>query len=48
MKFLDPPLHIDVIIDQLEGLISHFKMYRKTGFTLAMISSKEIATIMEI
>ena len=41
-------MHIDVAIDQLEGLISYFKNYRETGFTYAMISSKEIATKMEI
>jgi hypothetical protein len=41
-------MHIDVAIDQLEGLISYFKNYRETGFTSAMISSKEIATKMEI
>jgi hypothetical protein len=40
-------IHIDVTIDQLECLIFYFKMYRKTGFTSAMISFKEIATIME-
>ena len=36
------------IIDQLEGLTYYFKNYRKTGFTFAMISSKEIATKMKI
>jgi hypothetical protein len=41
-------MHIDVAINQLEGLISYFKNYRETGFTTAMISSKEIATKMEI
>jgi hypothetical protein len=41
-------MHIDVAIDQLEGLISYFKTYRENGFASAMISSKEIATIMEI
>jgi hypothetical protein len=41
-------MHIDVAIDQLEDLISYFKNYRETGFTSAMISSKEIATKMEI
>jgi hypothetical protein len=41
-------MHIDVAIDQLEGLISYFKTYRENGFAFAMISSKEIATIMEI
>jgi hypothetical protein len=41
-------MHIDVTIDQLECLISYFKTYRKTGFAFVMISSKEIATIMEI
>jgi hypothetical protein len=41
-------MHIDVAINQLEGFISYFKTYRETGFISAMISSKEIATIMEI
>jgi hypothetical protein len=41
-------MHIDVAIDQLQGLISYFKNYRKNGFTSAMTSSKEIATKMEI
>jgi hypothetical protein len=41
-------MHIDVAIDQLECLISYFKTYRENGFTSVMISSKEIATIMEI
>jgi hypothetical protein len=41
-------MHIDVAIDQLEGLISYFKTYRENGFASAMISSKDIATIMEI
>jgi hypothetical protein len=33
-------MHIDVAIDQLQGLISYFKNYRENGFTSAMISSK--------
>jgi hypothetical protein len=41
-------MHIDVAINQLECLISYFKNYRETRFTIAMISSKEIATKMEI
>jgi hypothetical protein len=41
-------MHIDVAIDQLECLISYFKTYRENGFASVMISSKEIATIMEI
>jgi hypothetical protein len=41
-------MHIDVAIDQLKGLISYFKTYRENGFASAMISSKEIATIIEI
>jgi hypothetical protein len=41
-------MHIDVAIDQLKGLISYFKNYRENGFTSTMISSKEIATKMEI
>ena len=41
-------MHIDFAIDQLKGLISFFKKYRKDGFTSAMISSKEIAIKMEI
>ena len=42
-------MQIDVAIDQLRGLISFFlKKYRENGFTSAMISSKDIATKMEI
>jgi hypothetical protein len=41
-------MHIDVAIDQLEDLIFYFKTYRETKFAFAMISSKEIVTIMEI
>jgi len=41
-------MHIDVTIDQLKCLISYFKNYRENEFTSAMISSKEIATKMEI
>jgi hypothetical protein len=41
-------MHIDDVIDQLECLISYFKTYRENEFASAMISSKEIATIMEI
>jgi hypothetical protein len=41
-------MHIDVAINQLEGLISYFKNYRETRFTTVMILSKEIATKMEI
>ena len=41
-------MHIDVAIDQLEGLISYFKGYRENGFTSAMNSSKKIALEMEI
>jgi hypothetical protein len=41
-------MHIDVAIDQLKSLISYFKTYRENGFASTMISSKEIATIMEI
>ena len=41
-------MHIDHdAIDQLKGLISYFKQYRENGF-IAMISSKDIAYIMEI
>ena len=47
-NFQSKDMHIDVAIDQLKGLISYFKTYRETGFAYAMISSKEIATIMEI
>jgi hypothetical protein len=35
-------------INKLEGIISYFKNYRETRFTSAMISSKEIASKMEI
>jgi hypothetical protein len=41
-------IHIDVAIDQLEDLIAYFKTYRETGFVFVIISSKEIATIIEI
>ena len=41
-------MHIDVVIDQLKGLIYFLKKYREDGFTSAMISSKEIAIKMEI
>jgi hypothetical protein len=41
-------MHIYVAIDQLKCLISYFKNYREIRFTSAMISSKEIATKMEI
>jgi hypothetical protein len=39
-------MHIDVVIEQLKCLISYFKTYREIEFVLAMISSKEIVTIM--
>ena len=41
-------MHIDVAIDQLEGLISYFNGYRENGFISAMNSSKKIALEMEI
>jgi hypothetical protein len=41
-------MHIDVAIDQLKCFIFYFKTYRETEFASAMISSKEITTIMEI
>jgi hypothetical protein len=41
-------MHIDVAIDQLKCLISYFKTYKENGFASVMISSKEIATIIEI
>ena len=42
-------MQIDVAIDQLKGLISFFFLkYRENVFTSAMISSKDIATKMEI
>ena len=42
-------MHIDVAIDQLKCLMSFFFFKnRKDGFTFAMISSKDIATKMEI
>ena len=40
-------MHIDIAINQLKGLISFFEKYRESGFTNAMISSKEIACEME-
>jgi hypothetical protein len=39
-------MHIDIAINQLKCLISYFKTYREIEFASAMISSKEIATIM--
>ena len=47
-KLQSKDMHIDVAIDQLQGLISYFKNYREIGFTSTMISSKDIATKMEI
>jgi hypothetical protein len=41
-------IHINVVINQSECLISYFKNYRETGFASAIISSKEIAIKMEI
>jgi hypothetical protein len=41
-------MHIDVAINQLKCLIFYFKTYREIEFALAMISSREIATIMKI
>ncbi|XVF56890.1 hypothetical protein PTKIN_Ptkin06aG0156900 [Pterospermum kingtungense] len=41
-------MHIDVAINQLNGLISYFEKFRESGFTSAMISAKEIAKEMEI
>jgi hypothetical protein len=40
--------HIGVAINQLKCFISYFKTYRETEFASTMISSKKIATIMEI
>jgi len=39
---------MDVVIEQLKGLISFFEKYRKNGFENAIISGKEIATKMDI
>ena len=41
-------MHIDIAIDQLNGLISFFFKYREDRFISAMISPKEIAIKMEI
>ncbi|KAG7982748.1 hypothetical protein I3843_04G069000 [Carya illinoinensis] len=41
-------MHIDVVIDQLKGLISYFQDYGENGFKSTMISSKAIAISMEI
>ena len=41
-------MRMDVAIDQLKGLISHFEKYRENGFTSALITAKEIATEMKI
>ncbi|KAG6716979.1 hypothetical protein I3842_04G075200 [Carya illinoinensis] len=41
-------MHIDVVINQLKGLISYFQDYGENGFKSTMISSKEIAISMEI
>ena len=37
-------MHIDIAIDQLEGLISFFERYRDNGFMSAIISTKEFAS----
>ncbi|KAL5577798.1 hypothetical protein UlMin_019497 [Ulmus minor] len=41
-------MHIDIVMDQLKGLVSFFEKYRKNGFTYAMITTKEVAKEMEI
>ncbi|XP_070014487.1 uncharacterized protein [Nicotiana sylvestris] len=41
-------MHINVVIDQLKGLISFFNKYREERFATAMISAKEIAFEMNI
>ncbi|XP_021820020.1 uncharacterized protein LOC110761765 [Prunus avium] len=41
-------MQIDVAIKHLKGLVSYFVDYREHGFTLALLSAKEIASKMEI
>ena len=41
-------MHIDVVIDQLKGLISFFAKIRENSFTSTMISTKEITKEMKI
>ena len=41
-------MHIDVVIDQLKGLISYFKGYRENGLHLQWIHLKKIALEMKI
>ncbi|XP_021828817.1 zinc finger MYM-type protein 1 [Prunus avium] len=41
-------MQIDVAIKHLKGLVSYFVDYRENGFTLALLSAKEIASKMEI
>ncbi|KAG6657226.1 hypothetical protein CIPAW_04G075300 [Carya illinoinensis] len=40
-------MHIDVVIDQLKGLIAYFQDYGENGFKSTMILSKEIAIILK-
>lgn len=42
-KLQSKAIHIEVVIDQLKGLISFSQNYREHGFTYVMISSKDIA-----
>ncbi|XP_068321277.1 uncharacterized protein [Pyrus communis] len=41
-------MHIDVAIEQMQGLIAYFEKYRETGFTEAMINAKKLAIEMKI
>ncbi|CAN6541615.1 unnamed protein product [Malus baccata var. baccata] len=39
---------IDVVIEQVQGLIAYFEKYRETGFAEAMTNAKKLALKMEI
>ncbi|CAN6552138.1 unnamed protein product [Malus baccata var. baccata] len=39
---------IDVVIEQVQGLIAYFEKYRETGFAEAMINAKKLSIEMEI
>ena len=41
--FQNEDMHIDVIVDQLKGLIAFIEKYWETGFVEAMIEAKEVA-----
>ncbi|CAL9021686.1 unnamed protein product [Prunus brigantina] len=47
-KLQSGDMQIDAAIKHLKGLVSYFVDYRENGFTLALLSAKEIASKMEI